>query len=447
MNSRPAEKGRGDASVPRRAVLLSPEPIGLGTAQAESLTSYFTRVSFLNGLSPWQLMWGTNCAPLTKSDFNILNLRRWGRPNFHRRAISTASAGKTFAEVLAAMLGRPALRRLHWGTTFTRFALAGMNRSCEIWCSECLRTDSVPYCRMLWELPFVTHCLVHKCTLQTRCRVCGRTVRLAGVNDASHCRYCGSDRRTQIASPRPSKYDSLAESMGDLIAQMTFPGSTLQCDSFDCIANIQKLASACTSIAAKAQLLGISPVTLWQWQQRRALPSFVRVVEIARRLNIPPVDIFSGTVATVARRPRALTRPQRAAKMRLTSGQKRLLVSNLQELSRRFPSWSVRRVASSLGVRDSFLWQIATQQCAAVAASSRIHRERIRAAKWMWFKRKLDSYIAVCIEKAVVPTLDRARGQFRHQQIFWHKEYSSYASEAVRAAKYKHASTASIRSG
>lgn len=187
--------------IPPRAVFMSPAPIGLGTAQAESIASYFTRMSALNGLTPIQMIWGTALAPLAAANESVGKLRQSGIACFRQRAASTSAAGGEFVRTLAAILGRPELQRLHWGAMFAGFSFARMNRDCDAWCPGCLATDPVPYGRMLWETGQATICPVHRCRLETHCPACGSTPRWAGAANVARCR-CSFAKGTAPRLPR-----------------------------------------------------------------------------------------------------------------------------------------------------------------------------------------------------------------------------------------------------
>lgn len=75
------------------------------------------------------------------------------------------------------------------------------------WCAACLRSDSVPYSRLVHRLALVSTCPTHGVVLVDRCHGCGEPSRphKATRNKPIHCDRCGADRREAPQSAASSR--------------------------------------------------------------------------------------------------------------------------------------------------------------------------------------------------------------------------------------------------
>jgi hypothetical protein len=224
------------AGIRPRCPLIHQESFGLGTATAESINSYFTRLASLNGFTPLQLIYGTNSAPITRIHPELLALQEAGATAFYRRATATSDKGGRFIGLLADLLGRGELNCLHWSRLFPGFALARFNRDVDAWCPDCLQKHKEPHGLMAWECSLVTACAVHGCWLETSCWQCGGQERRAVSKDFSRCRKCGADPRQ---GPRrrgvPPEMERTATLIGELIAFATSPTNHDCCSTTVCL--------------------------------------------------------------------------------------------------------------------------------------------------------------------------------------------------------------------
>jgi len=185
--------------LPSRSKLHHLQPMGLGTGDVESLTSYFCRLSNSHSCSTHDL-----AAFVMRSS----QTQRWPhyasttpRPRFvwHERAIAgICDAATTWSAALSELTGVERLDRLTLlplqGLIVAKSLMAQQAR----WCPECLAEDLAAgrpvYLRLSWDIGANKVCHHHHAPLVAHCPVCER----GGVRHTSHCVvpgwccHCGS---------------------------------------------------------------------------------------------------------------------------------------------------------------------------------------------------------------------------------------------------------------
>lgn len=166
------------APVLPRSVLHSLEPIGLGTAQVESLASYFCRLANSHACT-------TN--DLTQLVIDKVAPGRWntyqagdGKSRFvwHERAVSGVGEGAlTWTSVLSELTGVAGLDRLTLLPLRSVLAPKALMAQRARWCPHCLDEDQkcgrAPYLRLAWDVGINKVCANHGVPLISECCHCG----------------------------------------------------------------------------------------------------------------------------------------------------------------------------------------------------------------------------------------------------------------------------------
>lgn len=198
--------------LPARSKLHHLQPLGLGTGDVESLTSYFCRLSNSHSCSTHDLA----AFVMTNSQ-----TQRWPqyanenpRPRFiwHERAIAgICDAAQTWSAALSELTGVERLDRLTLlplqGLIVAKSLMAQQAR----WCPECLAQDLAEgravYFRLGWDIGANKVCHHHHTVLVAHCPMCERS----RVRHSSHCVvpgwccHCGSFLGTPKASLQTQK--------------------------------------------------------------------------------------------------------------------------------------------------------------------------------------------------------------------------------------------------
>ena len=154
-----------------RSLLHALQPIGRGTAEVESLLSYFCRLAVSHSTST--LILSRAVAKRMEHDIS---------PNYdwHERQISgIRESAMTWSSALSAMTtveSLDTLTFLPWRNVISQNGLSMVTRG--QFCPQCLSEDrasgGIPYFRLAWESAEVSVCYRHKAPLKTHCKNCGK---------------------------------------------------------------------------------------------------------------------------------------------------------------------------------------------------------------------------------------------------------------------------------
>jgi TniQ len=294
--------------------LFSLEPIGVGTADVESLTGYIARLAEAHSVRTSRLV-ATVLVPRLERrylqahpDIGLSSV--WSGSHAMNGALALARDTVT---ALEAATGRTGLRCLTLSPWAHVLDLKGLLRRDRAWCAACYhewRQHGRPiHERLLWSLAPVLICPDHGQPLETRCphATCGRTsVWLATRSRPGHCSRCGQwlgDERRAIESARPGDVQRARDTwvgrvLGELLAGGLSRGaeatgqviaeSILQCARLMARGKISRFARLCS--------MDVDTVHQWRHGTR---PGWRMLLRICWRLGVSPVEFLT--------RPRSLT--------------------------------------------------------------------------------------------------------------------------------------------
>jgi hypothetical protein len=274
-----------------RSTLHSLTPIGEGTADVESLTSYFCRLAHSHGmtarsLAAWILDHYEEPIP---DDF------KWFRRSFSGMAVET----ERWAAWLSDLTGVSHLDRLT--LTPWRFLISnpGLTPVSDRWCPCCLAEDreqqKSPYLRLAWDLAPVTTCLRHKVELVSECPHCGKSnIRnRATTVVVGYCTSCGGFLGDAEALPAKPEALWSTRQVGQMLA--TSPRVAAEGVARLLTFVIERMADG--NVAAFAQKLGLSKSGVWYWARKGGLPTLPAWLSISLRGGIGLEMLFLGELA------------------------------------------------------------------------------------------------------------------------------------------------------
>ena len=200
--------------LPPRCRLSHLAPIGIGTAEVESLTGYITRLAAWHCVHPGALFAQEmvpliNCPYLLKSDTEPV-----GHALHLVKKIQTVNGGGSvtsrWVRALESLTRRDKLHLLTllpWGRFLApRFLM----RTVRAWCPDCFAQDrergEATYERLIWTLLSVSVCLHHRKPLEEACPDCGRSSPvLTSRSRSGHCFLCGSWLGIQRRAANPEQ--------------------------------------------------------------------------------------------------------------------------------------------------------------------------------------------------------------------------------------------------
>lgn len=178
--------------LPARSRLFKLQPIGIGTAQVESLTSYIARLSAEHCVSPRKLFCTEILGPIGKATYYYTY-------SYYFSACQINGAGE-LSEISALgfekLTSRHDLRHMTlqaWGNIISHQQLLRKNMA---WCPSCygerLTVGEPPYELLLWALNDVTSCTKHDERLCDKCPHCKRHLPFLTTDYyPGYCSRCG----------------------------------------------------------------------------------------------------------------------------------------------------------------------------------------------------------------------------------------------------------------
>lgn len=364
-------------------------PYGLGSGRCEGLVSYINRLARAHCVSPHNLL----KYVFAEVDPGIAGLHR---NSFYVSYVGTANGLGEYAErlsmaanLLTGHIDLARLTMLPWSDIMPVNS-EGLISRYPRWCIRCFKEQLAgsgeTYCPLVWSLKLYRHCLKHQCVLQDHCPHCGRQqAHLPKVPDGVLCCHC---RSSLLSSPV-----DLLEGSGQLDREKTIESAiarnndlvnTASHENFLCALKFLLDQTTGGNRAAFCRIMGWNEWALNGWIKEGERITFPKLVEIALRFQINPVDLCIGTPAPITS---SLARPcdhpgqrliYRAPKPQLTPPQREgirgQLLTILQSGTAPQP---LSRIATQFSVTRAGLKYWFPDLCAEIS----LRRQRLRAGQ------------------------------------------------------------------
>jgi hypothetical protein len=198
--------------IPARSTLYALEPMGMGTALGESLSSYITRLAAAHCIFPGVLM-NKVVEPLVQGkNVRLVHLSHGEKTNVLN---GTGLRATLTVECFEALTQRRDLRHLTLLSWTEVLFIRGLIHGTKVWCPRCYEEwremGQIVYDPLLWVLQPVTTCVRHRIALSQRCpyQDCGR--RLPALCWRSYPGYCAYCQRWLGTSPGAALKTSITE--------------------------------------------------------------------------------------------------------------------------------------------------------------------------------------------------------------------------------------------
>lgn len=278
------------SSLYPRSTLHALSPMGLGTAEVESLTSYFCRLAYSHSMTAQKL------ADWLLDYFESPGCDRYG---WHQRSFSSQSVeSEQWAAWLAELTGVEALDRLTLAPLRHLVGMPGLAPRSDRWCPCCLSEDRTsgaePYLRLSWDVAPVTVCVRHKVELCSNCPHCMRTnVRnRAATVVPGYCTSCGGflgEGSTASATPESLWVARQVGLMLQAPPKVSAEGLRPLLETV-----IQRVAGG--RVSNFASRYGFSKSGVWHWVNKGGLPSLKGWLTIALHGGIGLDRLFAGDI-------------------------------------------------------------------------------------------------------------------------------------------------------
>lgn len=296
--------------VPARSRLSRLEPIGIGTAKVESLSSYISRLAEVHCVSSGILLRREVFAP---NQLKNLSSSHVGLGNVTTQINGT---GNIFSVIVATLESLTTFCGLHsttmqpWGHILSSYQLL---RSKKVWCTACygelLREGKSLYDPLLWALEAISICPWHHEQLCQICPHCNQQLPvLEALSKPGYCskcrRYLGApvttteyrEKNKQLAPTAVlARQAAIFYGLAELLSRSQELTSKPKHQDFISTIKMYIDQEAHGSINLFADLVGIWSGTIRRMVKGTTKPSLEMLCQICSRLNISLFDLLHST--------------------------------------------------------------------------------------------------------------------------------------------------------
>jgi len=279
-----------------RSTLHALRPSGYGTADVESLLSYFCRLAVSHA---------TSVALLARNVADAMGSELREGFDWHERNLSgVGEAAQTWASSLSAMTGVGNLDHLTLGMWRDVLAPTGLAASSGgRWCPDCFEEDRLqggsPYFRLAWDVGAVKACSKHGVRLEEVCPDCGRT----GTRHRATYVVPGWCTHCCVFLGRHAKAPSLPVNSGEIwVADQV--GQVLAAQaSLNEPPQRRRLQDAIRDLVARldggkgalfAKRIEVSKGTVHYWTRGETIPTMTACLRISANSGLPLMKLLTG---------------------------------------------------------------------------------------------------------------------------------------------------------
>jgi hypothetical protein len=304
-------------TVPRSR-LFNLEPICVGTANVESLSSYFKRLCELHCVTPGWLF-ADVIAPILDKPYlsgttsSALPKRAVLSQSLRARSVAINGCGqiaRDWIHVLERLTCRQNLSSLTlqpWNGLLANRNLLRINLA---WCPSCLTewrdAKKTVYEPLMWAVRIITVCAQHNRILSVTCPHCGKSLHwLSGRGKPGYCGECGGwlGKKFKGRSLSRTRKESghhvwLHEAVGDLLSasgKAHAPTETRRVAH-----GLEQLMqnAAGGNLTRLASLIRRRKTTVWGWMHGSKIP-LDQLVTVCYHTGLSPTGFFTGQVSNL----------------------------------------------------------------------------------------------------------------------------------------------------
>src|SRR5919202_49884 len=302
-------------TIPPRSRLYQLKPMGVGTPNVESLTSYFTRLAQAHCVSVTRLYLEEIC-PLTKRG-DVFPGQKQGLDIIAKSSDilnGTKSNAATWVKVLGILTNRADLHCLTMLTWAKVLSQRGLLRHVRAWCPLCFEewqlAWQVLYEPLIWALDLVKACPHHCQRLQTCCPHCHKQpFLLESQSRPGYCSKCGKwlgvSSQVKVSDSKALPEDELKwqiwviQNVGELIAAAPHLSSSPPREQISKAISIHATQLTEGNITAFARLVGKKIATLHPWHRGKTIPQLIALLQICFCIKTSLLNFLTEDVVSI----------------------------------------------------------------------------------------------------------------------------------------------------
>ena len=266
--------------------MLPVEPIGLGTADAESFSHFVIRAADENTTPLYELFWDPGKH---RGERPLVTLPLIAR----NRNIGSSPTGYRIAQIIARSMQIPAVRHFSCYRPDSGMSTADLLAPTPRWCPHCFASNGA-YPRAVWEIQLNTACAKHGTRLVSAC-ACGRSFAFFFRHYFNrHCPSCRASLAEAPTTPADPDEIEFAREMERFVAAWT--GNRIRWNAVRFLAALQEIAAAngARTLSQLARYYGLPvPAVHHALRQTRDL-AVMRIFSACYYAGIPPVSFLRG---------------------------------------------------------------------------------------------------------------------------------------------------------
>lgn len=417
--------------IPGRSRLFPLEPIGLGTSNVESLTSYLTRLGeahtvFVGDLIAQEIK--TIIPKEYKSKDLFCTKHKSGTAN------STGKVSQYLLSALSSLTKRNDLQFLtltQWSEVLPQRNLIHPTKK---WCPLCYQeqyqNNRIIYEPLIWFIKPVKICPIHRIKLISECPHCGELLlSLARNSQSGYCSNCKNWLETNQSdnSIVDSEWEFwVAKNIGELLAKTKGNAKRISRE------NIPKSLHRCLDqldvdgITSFAKLVGFKKNQVWEWTNGKVIPTVSASLKISYSVGISLLEFLSEekfqclnlhgknlpAIASKSRKNDSTIDFELAEEQLLT------ILSNPSQIPR-----SMSKVAKDLGFHRRTLTRRFPELTHQISTKYKQYKRDIRVQNIKECCREVEKVVAELNQKGIYPSesnvsqLISKPGNFRDQEV------------------------------
>jgi len=289
--------------IPARSMLISLEPIGMGSAHVEGLASYLTRLARAHAVHVSTLRHEV-IIPLLLS----LYPDQRSHPSGWEQQVLNGSneCGERYVAAIEQATLQQNLRQmtmLPWRNLLSRTQLLRPTRA---WCPLCYRQwqteGATVYDPLIWSLMAILVCPRHHCVLQDSCPQCGsRQAALPNTTVLDRCRRCGCgldsgetpSNNGALTEPDHPEQVWRSEWVGNLLASVSSQTNEPLYGMFGRVLTRHVRTLGHGTLDILAHQIPTSRKTLHEWARGETKPWLIMFMRVCECFNVPPQQFLS----------------------------------------------------------------------------------------------------------------------------------------------------------
>jgi len=275
----------------QRSCLYSIDPIGIGSIEVESLSSYITRLAEAHCITVGDIMTHLIAPRINKKYIN--NIVFNGGNGFYKSSSAINGHGiiaQDLTEVITTLTCREDIGKTTLVNCQELVPFRGLLKSSRYWCASCFQADleskQIVYERLSWTLQPFHKCLIHDKVLESVCPFCKAGMYILERKSLpGYCTKCfywlGSYRGRQCAGIDSKKSNDFMKDFFLELNTSIFENYRISSSLLFYIEN-----SFEGSLTKAADFFGYSKSTLWGWKEGENLAPLKALIDITSKLQL-----------------------------------------------------------------------------------------------------------------------------------------------------------------